>query len=112
MLEGMAIWAVMFRRLDLTLVAGHDVVMTSGATIHTRDGMLVNARRRTGEKGQKVDWAHLEAGEGHRRRVVREGHRGEGFFRWRQVPRGALTMTRRCMISHIFITILLSKPNA
>tara|TARA_B100000401_G_scaffold401797_1_gene314329 strand:- start:397 stop:654 length:258 start_codon:yes stop_codon:yes gene_type:complete len=56
----MAIWAVMFRRLDLTLVDGHDVVMTSGATIHTRDGMLVNAKRRTGEKGQKVDWAQLK----------------------------------------------------
>ena len=43
-LEGMAIWAVLFRRLDLTLMKGHDVVMTSGATIHTRDGMLVDAK--------------------------------------------------------------------
>jgi len=29
-LEGMAIWAVLFRRLDMTLTPGHDVVMTSG----------------------------------------------------------------------------------
>jgi carotene epsilon-monooxygenase len=58
-LEGMAIWAVLFRRLDLTLVKGHDVVMTSGATIHTRDGMLVDAKRRQGPVGEHVDWASL-----------------------------------------------------
>ena len=58
-LEGMAIWAVLFRRLDLTLVEGHDVVMTSGATIHTRDGMLVDAKRRQGPVGEHVDWASL-----------------------------------------------------
>ena len=58
-LEGMAIWAVLFRRLDLTLVKGHDVVMTSGATIHTRDGMLVDAKRRQGPVGEQVDWASL-----------------------------------------------------
>ena len=58
-LEGMAIWAVLFRRLDLTLVEGHDVVMTSGATIHTRDGMLVDAKRRQGPVGEHVDWATL-----------------------------------------------------
>ena len=50
-LEGMAIWAVLFRRLDLTLVEGHDVVMTSGATIHTRDGMLVDAKREARARG-------------------------------------------------------------
>ena len=61
-LEGMAIWAVLFRRLDMELVAGHDVVMTSGATIHTRDGMLVNATRRETRRkggGDAVDWANL-----------------------------------------------------
>ena len=58
-LEGMAIWAVLFRRLDLTLMKGHDVVMTSGATIHTRDGMLVDAKRRQGPVGEHVDWATL-----------------------------------------------------
>jgi len=43
-------------------VAGHDVVMTSGATIHTRDGMLVNATRRETRRkggGDAVDWANL-----------------------------------------------------
>ena len=78
-LEGMAIWAVLFRRVDMELVEGHDVVMTSGATIHTRDGMLVNASARvmwtaaaagaavesesgaTGvaERGERVDWSAL-----------------------------------------------------
>ena len=61
-LEGMAVWAVLFRRLDLELVEGHDVVMTSGATIHTRDGMLVNARRRDAAAAaavEKVDWDAL-----------------------------------------------------
>ena len=61
-LEGMAVWAVLFRRLDLELVEGHDVVMTSGATIHTRDGMLVNARRRdaaAAAAAEKVDWDAL-----------------------------------------------------
>ena len=63
-LEGMAIWAVLFRRLDMELVAGHDVVMTSGATIHTRDGMLVNVKERkmVGEvpEGKRVDWENLK----------------------------------------------------
>ena len=63
-LEGMAIWAVLFRRVDMELVQGHDVVMTSGATIHTRDGMLVNAKKRemvaTVAEGDKVDWANLK----------------------------------------------------
>ena len=62
-MEGMAIWAVLFRRVDMELVAGHDVVMTSGATIHTRDGMLVNAKKREMVKSvdekDKVDWANL-----------------------------------------------------
>jgi carotene epsilon-monooxygenase len=62
-LEGMAIWAVLFRRVDMELVAGHDVVMTSGATIHTRDGMLVNAKKReivkSVDEKDKVDWANL-----------------------------------------------------
>ena len=63
-LEGMAIWAVLFRRLDMELVEGHDVVMTSGATIHTRDGMLVNAKRRemkpSVSDADKIDWANLK----------------------------------------------------
>jgi hypothetical protein len=47
----------------MELVAGHDVVMTSGATIHTRDGMLVNAKKRemvpAVDEKDKVDWANL-----------------------------------------------------
>ena len=62
-LEGMAIWAVLFRRVEMRLVEGHDVVMTSGATIHTRDGMLVNASKREMKKSVSesdlVDWANL-----------------------------------------------------
>ena len=64
-LEGMAIWSVLFRRLDLELTEGHDVVMTSGATIHTRDGMLVTVKAREMQKGEvnaadKVDWENLK----------------------------------------------------
>ena len=33
-LEGMAIWAVLFKRVDMTLVEGHDVVMTRYGLAH------------------------------------------------------------------------------
>jgi len=62
-LEGMAIWATMFRRLDLTLKEGHDVIMTSGATIHTKSGLLVNASKREMQEvpeAERVDWANLK----------------------------------------------------
>lgn len=64
-LEGMAVWAVLFRRLDMELVEGHDVVMTSGATIHTRDGMLVNVKARAATAATRsgegeVDWENLK----------------------------------------------------
>ena len=45
-LEGVAIWATMLRRLDLSLVEGHKVEMTSGATIHTRNGLLCDVSLR------------------------------------------------------------------
>ena len=64
---------MLFRRLDLELVEGHDVVMTSGATIHTRDGMLVNARRRDGDGGGG-------GGEGGLGRPATAKDIGEGWF--------------------------------
>jgi carotene epsilon-monooxygenase len=50
-------------RYDTELTEGHDVVMTSGATIHTRDGMLVTASKRETvaevAAGDRVDWDTL-----------------------------------------------------
>ena len=88
-LEGMAIWAVLFRRLDLTLVKGHDVVMTSGATIHTRDGMLVDAKRRQGPVGEQVDWASL----------VPEKDIGAGWFEKGVEAKGS-SSGGKCPVAH------------
>jgi carotene epsilon-monooxygenase len=61
--EGIVIWATMFRRLDLELKAGHDVVMTSGATIHTKSGLLATVKARAMREvaeADRVDWANLK----------------------------------------------------
>ena len=61
--EGIVIWATMFRRLDLELKAGHDVVMTSGATIHTKNGLLATVKPRAVREipeAERVDWANLK----------------------------------------------------
>ena len=61
-LEGVAIWATMLRRLDLSLVEGHKVEMTSGATIHTRNGLLCDVtvrEMRTVNDDDKMDWDSL-----------------------------------------------------
>ena len=53
----------MFRRLDLELKAGHDVVMTSGATIHTKSGLLSTVKARAMREvaeADRVDWANLK----------------------------------------------------
>jgi len=60
--EGIVIWATMLRRLDLELKAGHDVIMTSGATIHTKSGLLATVRKRemrSVPEAERVDWANL-----------------------------------------------------
>ena len=61
--EGIVIWATMFRRLDLELKDGHDVVMTSGATIHTKNGLLATVKPRAVREvpeAERVDWANLK----------------------------------------------------
>jgi carotene epsilon-monooxygenase len=63
-LEGVAIWATMLRRLDLSLVEGHKVEMTSGATIHTKNGLLCDVtlrEMRTVNEKDKMDWDSLRA---------------------------------------------------
>lgn len=60
--EGVVIWATMFRRLELELKPGHDVIMTSGATIHTKSGLLANVKPRAMREipeSERVDWATL-----------------------------------------------------
>ena len=61
--EGIVIWATMIRRLDLELKPGRDVVMTSGATIHTKNGLLATVKPRAMREvpeAERVDWANLK----------------------------------------------------
>ncbi|OUS48881.1 putative cytochrome P450 monooxygenase [Ostreococcus tauri] len=60
--EGIVIWATMLRRLDLELKPGHDVIMTSGATIHTKSGLLATVKKREVREvpeAERMDWANL-----------------------------------------------------
>ena len=54
MMEAMVVLAVLVRRVDFELVGG-EVKMTSGATIHTKDGLIARvARRRDARAGPNV----------------------------------------------------------
>ena len=38
--------ATIFKQFDISMVPGQTIGMTSGATIHTSEGLMVNVKRR------------------------------------------------------------------
>ncbi len=47
MMEAVVSLAVMLKRFDFSLAPGQDIGMTTGATIHTTNGLYMNMHPRT-----------------------------------------------------------------
>ena len=44
--EAVVVAATIFKQFDISMVPGQTIGMTSGATIHTSEGLMVNVKRR------------------------------------------------------------------
>ena len=47
LMEAVIALAVLLRRFDFALVPGQDISMTTGATIHTQNGLFMSVKERT-----------------------------------------------------------------
>lgn len=48
LMEAVIALAVLLRRFDFALVPGQDIGMTTGATIHTQNGLFMSVQERSG----------------------------------------------------------------
>lgn len=51
LMEAVVALAVILKRFDFSLVPGQQINMTTGATIHTTDGLYMNMRERSSSSG-------------------------------------------------------------
>jgi carotene epsilon-monooxygenase len=52
-MEAVVALALLLRRFDFALVPGQTINMTTGATIHTTDGLYMNVKERQSAKQQQ-----------------------------------------------------------
>jgi carotene epsilon-monooxygenase len=52
-MEAVVALAVLLKRFDFSLVPGQTINMTTGATIHTTDGLYMNVQERESVKQQQ-----------------------------------------------------------
>ena len=61
LMEAVFALAVILQQYDFTMVPGHDPGMTTGATIHTANGMFMHVKQRQGSKHRVRELAGVSA---------------------------------------------------
>lgn len=55
LLEAVVVLSVLFKKYSIELVPGQDIQMTTGATIHTLNGLLMTVKRRSDMESHAQD---------------------------------------------------------
>jgi carotene epsilon-monooxygenase len=61
LMEAVVALAVILKRFEFSLVPGQQINMTTGATIHTTDGLYMNMRERSSSSSQQQQGAAAAA---------------------------------------------------